>query len=71
MIHLPPLPGSTLYTGQPFDQIVELAVNDAQALRGAGFVAGIIQNSHDPPYTTTVQPETIAFWRRLVGKFGA
>lgn len=61
MIHLPPLPGSTTYTGQPFDQIVELGLRDAQALRGAGFVAGIVQNSHDLPFTATAQPETIAF----------
>ena len=61
MIHLPPLPGSTTYAGQPFAQIVELAVRDAHALRGAGFLAGIIQNSHDLPFTATAQPETIAF----------
>jgi uncharacterized protein len=61
MIHLPPLPGSIMYTGQPFEQIVELAVNDARALRGAGFVAGMIQNSHDLPFTATAPLETIAF----------
>lgn len=49
MIHLPPLPGSTNYMGQPFDQIVEQAVHDARALHAAGFRAGIIQNTHDLP----------------------
>jgi membrane complex biogenesis BtpA family protein len=61
MIHLPPLPGSTAYQGQPFDQIVDVAVRDARALRDAGFRAGIIQNTHDLPFTATVPPETIAF----------
>jgi membrane complex biogenesis BtpA family protein len=61
MIHLPPLPGSANYMGQPFEQIVELAVNDARALHAAGFRAGIIQNTHDLPFTATAPPETVAF----------
>jgi membrane complex biogenesis BtpA family protein len=61
MIHLPPLPGSTNYMGQPFDQIVEQAVHDARALHAAGFRAGIIQNTHDLPVTATAPPETVAF----------
>jgi len=61
MIHLPPLPGSTNYMGQPFGKIVEQAVRDARALHSAGFRAGIIQNTHDLPYTATAPPETVAF----------
>lgn len=61
MIHLPPLPGATNYMGQPFDQIVEQAMHDARALHTAGFRAGIIQNTHDLPFTATAPPETIAF----------
>ncbi len=61
MIHLPPLPGATNYMGQPFDQIVEQAVQDARALHAAGFWAGIIQNTHDLPFTATAPPETVAF----------
>jgi len=61
MIHLPPLPGATNYMGQPFDQIVEQAVCDARALHAAGFTAGIIQNTHDLPFTATAPPETVAF----------
>ena len=61
MIHLPPLPGSTSYMGQPFDQIVEHAVRDARALHAAGFRAGIIQNTHDLPVCATAPPETVAF----------
>src|SRR5207244_11129693 len=60
MIHLPPLPGSTSYMGQPFDQIVEQAVRDARALHAAGFRAGIIQNTHDLPVCATAPPETVA-----------
>jgi membrane complex biogenesis BtpA family protein len=61
MIHLPALPGSATYQGQPFEEIVEQAVRDARALRSAGFHAGIIQNTHDLPFTATAPPETIAF----------
>jgi membrane complex biogenesis BtpA family protein len=61
MIHLPPLPGSTGYQGQPFEQIVDVAVRDARALRDGGFNAGMIQNTHDLPFTSTAPPETIAF----------
>jgi membrane complex biogenesis BtpA family protein len=61
MIHLPPLPGSIGYQGQPFDQIVEVAVRDAVALREAGFHAAILQNTHDLPSTASVPPETVAF----------
>jgi predicted TIM-barrel enzyme len=35
MIHLPPLPGSTGYGGEPFEKIVERAVQDARALADA------------------------------------
>ena len=61
MIHLPPLPGSSTYMGQPFEQIVEQAARDARSLRDAGFQAGIIQNTHDLPFTASAPPETIAF----------
>ncbi len=61
MIHLPPLPGSTNYMGQSFDRIIEQAVDDARALHTAGFRAGIIQNTHDLPFSAIAPPETIAF----------
>ena len=61
MIHLPSLPGSAGYGGDPFDEIVERAVQDARALAGAGFRAGIIQNTHDLPSTAKAPPETTAF----------
>src|SRR5262245_40599385 len=61
MIHLPPLPGSIGYQGQPFDQIVEQALRDARVLHESGFQATIIQNTHDVPFTATAPPETVAF----------
>jgi len=61
MIHLPPLPGSINYMGQPFNQIVEHALRDARALHAAGFRAGMIQNTHDLPFGATAPPETVAF----------
>jgi membrane complex biogenesis BtpA family protein len=65
MIHLPPLPGSVGYQGQPFVHIAEQAVRDARALGDAGFQAAIIQNTHDMPSTARVPPETIAFMSAL------
>ncbi len=61
MIHLPPLPGSIGYQGQPFQAIVDQAVRDAQALRDAGFNAAILQNTHDLPFTAAAPVETTAF----------
>jgi membrane complex biogenesis BtpA family protein len=61
MIHLPALPGSISYTGRRFTDIVDQALGDARALQAAGFHAGMIQNSHDLPFTATVLPEAIAF----------
>jgi uncharacterized protein len=61
MIHLPPLPGSIGYQGQPFDQIVEQALRDARVLHESGFHAAIVQNTHDVPFTATAPLETVAF----------
>ena len=61
MIHLPPLPGSTGYRGEPFERIVDRAVQDARALADAGFRAGMIQNTHDLPSMAKAPPETTAF----------
>jgi membrane complex biogenesis BtpA family protein len=61
MVHLPPLPGSANYAGQPFESIVESAVADVCALAMAGFDAAILQNTHDLPATATAPVETVAF----------
>jgi membrane complex biogenesis BtpA family protein len=61
MIHLPPLPGSTNYAGQPLESIVHGAIADACALAEAGFHAAILQNTHDLPATATAPVETVAF----------
>jgi len=70
MIHLPPLPGSTNYMGQSFDRIIEQAVDDARALHTAGFRAGIIQNTHDLPFSAIAPPETSRSCRSLAGRSG-
>jgi uncharacterized protein len=61
MIHLPALPGSANYDGQPLESIVQAAVADACALTEAGFDAAILQNTHDLPATATAPVETVAF----------
>jgi membrane complex biogenesis BtpA family protein len=61
MIHLPPLPGSANYDGQPLESIVQVAVADACALAEAGFDAAILQNTHDLPATASAPVETVAF----------
>jgi uncharacterized protein len=61
MVHLPPLPGSANYTGQPFEDILERAVADARALADAGFDGVFIQNTHDLPALPSAPVETVAF----------
>ena len=60
MIHLPALPGSVLYAGEPFERIVERAVADARTLAEAGIDAALIQNTHDIPTIAPTPPETLA-----------
>lgn len=61
MVHLPALPGSANYAGEPFEAIVAHAVADARALDAAGFDAAILQNTHDLPAAATAPIETVAF----------
>src|SRR4051794_34803292 len=61
MIHLPALPGSALYRGEPFEAIVERSVADARTLAEAGIDGALIQNTHDIPTIAPTPPETLAF----------
>jgi hypothetical protein len=50
VIHLAPLPGSVRHS-LPIAEICERAVRDADALRQAGFDAGIVENYGDAPFS--------------------
>ncbi|MGC8817506.1 MAG: BtpA/SgcQ family protein [Candidatus Bipolaricaulaceae bacterium] len=50
MVHLPPLPGSPGYRGNPLEEIVRFAVREAKALEEGGIDAILIENFHDYPY---------------------
>lgn len=50
MLHLPPLPGSPEYTGEPLEDIVKFALEEAEALYAGGVDAILVENFHDIPY---------------------
>ncbi len=58
VIHLRPLPGSPCQ--EPFDYVVERALEDAKALAEGGVDAVIIENYGDKPFLKRVGPETVA-----------
>lgn len=61
VIHLPALPGSPR-TGPPADQLVELALRDAEALATGGAAGCIIENLGDAPFArSTVEPHVVAW----------
>jgi len=60
VVHLLPLPGSPRWRGN-FEQLIELAVNDADSYQRGGADAVCIENFGDVPFTkSTVAPETVA-----------
>ena len=61
MLHLPPLPGSYNYNGQPLDDIVEHALHEAGILASSGFDGFLMQNAGDRPASLEVCPEKIAY----------
>jgi len=56
MVHLPPLPGSPGYGGEPLEEIVRFALQEAEALREGGVDAILVENFHDYPYPTGKVP---------------
>jgi len=61
MLHLPPLPGSYNYNGQPLDDIVEYALLQAEILAASGFNGFLMQNAGDRPASLEVCPEKVAY----------
>lgn len=50
MVHLQPLPGAPRYRGAAVDEIVELALRDAEALSQGGVDGLIVENMMDAPF---------------------
>lgn len=61
-IHLPPLPGTPRYRGATMGEIVERALEDAQAYAGGGMDGIIIENHGDIPFLKPgeIGPEIVA-----------
>jgi len=60
MVHLLPLPGSPRFGGS-MDEVVEIAISDAEVLVDAGFPALLVENFGDAPfYADSVPTVTIA-----------
>ncbi|MCA9279265.1 MAG: BtpA/SgcQ family protein [Phycisphaeraceae bacterium] len=64
MVHVHATPGSPHAT-MPVDQIVDRAVQDAKAIRDAGFNAIAIENMHDRPYLNIHTPVVTAVMTRV------
>jgi len=55
-VHSLPLPGSPRYRGEPFEELVAFAVEEARRYRDGGFDGVIVENSGDLPFS---KPEDI------------
>lgn len=49
-VHLPPLPGSPKYRGQPVAEICRFAVEEARAYSAGGFDSVVVENHGDLPF---------------------
>ena len=65
MVQLPPLPGTNLYEGQPFQEIVDYALREASSLADNGFDGFILQNFEDGPTKQLSTMETVAYMTRV------
>lgn len=70
MIHLQPLPGSPLYSGD-YQAIVQAALQDLKALEEGGADAFIVENFGDTPYAGTVDPITFAAMVQITNTIAA
>lgn len=62
VIHLPPLPGSPAYDGEPMDAIVAAALAEAERYQTGGIDGVVVENHGDIPFAKPDQlgPETAA-----------
>lgn len=75
-VHLPPLPGSPHYGGQPVEEIATYGLEEARTYLGNGFSSVIVENHWDIPFQKPGEHgyETAAamavITRRVVEEFG-
>lgn len=75
-VHLPPLPGSPHYAGQPVEEISAYGLEEARTYLGNGFSSVIVENHWDIPFQKPGEHgyETAAamavITRRIVEEFG-
>lgn len=68
VIHLPPLPGSSAYSGN-FKAVMRRCLTDAEALEAGGVDGLIVENYGDAPFKADrVDPETVAAMSLLVSE---
>ena len=60
VIHLPALPGSPNYWGEPFERILERALRDLASLEEGGANAAILENFGDRPFAKFADKATVA-----------
>ncbi|MBS5065214.1 MAG: BtpA/SgcQ family protein [Hungatella hathewayi] len=65
MVQLPPLPGTYLYEGQPFQEIIDYALREASSLADNGFDGFILQNFEDGPTKQLSTMEMVAYMTRV------
>jgi len=68
MAQLPPLPGTYLYAGQPFEGILEYIRGEVKALQENGFDGFILQNFEDGPIRQESNMETVAYMTAAAGQ---
>ncbi|HET8775491.1 MAG TPA: BtpA/SgcQ family protein [Thermoanaerobaculia bacterium] len=67
VVHLRALPGAPLFTSM--DDVLELALHDARALRDGGCDGLVIENFGDRPFTRArVEAETVAAMTRVIAE---
>jgi membrane complex biogenesis BtpA family protein len=68
MVHLKPLPGTPCYGGS-WQEVIDAALADAQALNDGGIDAIMVENYGDVPFRrTAVEPHTIAAIALIAGE---
>ncbi|GHH98623.1 BtpA/SgcQ family protein [Neobacillus kokaensis] len=61
MLQPEPMPGSFRHSGMPFEEIIQISVEEVAMLQRNGFDGYIIQNRNDAPVKQIANPETIAY----------
>ena len=71
-IHLPPLPGTPRYRGEPMSEIIDSALRDAEAFAKGGMDGIILENHGDIPFLKPAEigPEIIAAMSAIASRVG-